>query len=155
MEPEIEGILKLATRYDVKFYTLDSRGRYSAAFNAGNTFDASTRFSTPVPMDSRNPPTEMTSATETVDRQATIVARENTDILAQLAHDTGGLFFENNNDLAKGIARALADSRQYYVLAYVPKNEILDGKYRRITVELDGNKKFRINAKAGYWATDK
>lgn len=154
-EPEIEGILKLATRYDVKFYTLDSRGLYSAPFNAGNTFDAGTPLSTPVPMDSRNPPTEITNATETVDHRATIVARENTDVLAQLARDTGGLFFENNNDLSKGIARALADARQYYVLAYVPKNEILDGKYRRITVELSGNKKFRVNAKAGYWATAK
>ncbi len=154
-EPELEGILRLATRYDVKFYTLDSRGLYSAPFNAGNTFDASSTLSTPVSMDSRNPPTQITSATETVDHQATIVARENTDVLAQLARDTGGLFFENNNDLSKGIARALADARQYYVLAYVPKNEVLDGKYRRITVELSGNKKFRVNAKAGYWATER
>ena len=154
-QPELEAMLKLATRNDVKFYTLDSRGVYSAPFTAGNTFDASTSFSTATQMDSKNAPSEATAATEAVDRRATAGAWENGDILAELAHETGGLFVENNNDFSKGIARALADARECYVLAYVPKNEALDGKYRRITVEVSGGKKLQVNAKAGYWAPEK
>jgi VWFA-related protein len=75
--------------------------------------------------------------------------------MAQLAHETGGLFFQNSNDLPKGITRALTDTREYYVLAYVPKNEASDGKYRKIKVEVNGGDKFRVNAKAGYWATER
>jgi VWFA-related protein len=154
-EPELENILKLATKYDVKFYTLDSRGAYNSQFNPGNTFDAGTSFSTATQMDSRNGPSEATAATESVDHGDASAARENTDVMAQLAHETGGLFFENSNDLAKGMARAIADTREYYLLAYVSKNDTFDGKYRHITVELNDSKKFRINAKAGYWATEK
>ncbi len=154
-QPELESILRRATRYDVKFYTLDSRGVYSAPFAAGNTFDTSTGFSTTTQMDSRNAPSETTGATEAVDRQATAGASENADVLAQLAHETGGLFVENTNDFSKGIGRALADAREYYVLAYVPKNEALDGKYRKITVEVGGKKKLLVNAKAGYWSPGK
>ena len=155
-EPELQNILKAATGNDVKFYTLDSRGVYASAFNAGNTFDASTAVSTtPVQMDARNVPSEATPTTEAVDRQGASVARENADSMAQLAHETGGLFFQNSNDLPKGIARALTDTRQYYVLAYVPKNDASDGKYRKIKVEVNGGDRFRVNAKAGYWATEK
>ncbi|MGO9966821.1 MAG: VWA domain-containing protein [Bryobacteraceae bacterium] len=155
-EPELQTILKAATGYDVKFYTLDSRGVYSSAFSAGNSFDASTAFSTtPAQMDARNVPTEATSTIESVDQQAASAGRENADVMAQLAHETGGLFFQNSNDLPKGITRALTDTREYYVLAYVPKNEASDGKYRKIKVEVNGGDKFRVNAKAGYWATEK
>jgi VWFA-related protein len=154
-EPELENILKLATRYDVKFYTLDSRGVYSAVFSAGGTFDASTPYSTTTQLDARNRPSEATTTTESLDLQGASVARENTDAMAQLARDTGGLFFQNSNDLAKSITRVLTDTREYYVLAYVSKNEALDGLYRKIKVEVKGGDKFRVNAKAGYWAAEK
>jgi VWFA-related protein len=154
-QPELQSILQLATKYDVKFYTLDSRGVYNAPFNPGNTFDAGSTFSTHTQMDSRNGPSEATAVSESVDRGTTSVARENSDVLAQLAHETGGLFFENSNDLPKGITRAIADTREYYLLAYVSKNETFDGKYRKITVEMNDPKKLHVNAKAGYWATEK
>ncbi|MGA3201614.1 MAG: VWA domain-containing protein [Bryobacteraceae bacterium] len=154
-EPELENILKLATRYDVKFYTLDSRGVYSPVFNAGGTFDASTPYSTTTQLDARNRPSESTTTTESLDLQGASVARENADAMAQLARDTGGLFFQNSNDLAKSITRALTDTREYYVLAYVSKNDALDGHYRKIKVEVKGGDKFRVNAKAGYWAAEK
>jgi VWFA-related protein len=74
--------------------------------------------------------------------------------MAELAHETGGLFFQNSNDLGKGLTRAFEDSREFYLLAYVSKNETWDGKYRKITVSVN-DKKLRVNAKAGYWATEK
>ena len=120
----------------MKFYTIDSRGLYAAASLDGNSFDASSGGGGP----------------EKVDLNVMSAAHQNTDALFQLAHETGGLFFENSNDLFKGIHRAFADGRESYMLAYVPTNNILDGKYRRIKVDVKG-KKLLVNAKAGYWAT--
>jgi VWFA-related protein len=151
-QPELESILKLATGNNIRFYTLNSRGVYSAPFGPGNTFDAGTSFSTPTPMDGlRNTPSETTPTSEAVDRTAASAARQNADIMAELAHDTGGLFFENNNDLTKGLTRVFADSREYYLLAYVSKNEATDGKFRKIRVEVS-DQRMKVNAKAGYWA---
>ncbi len=135
-EDQLQSVLKVAVRYDVKFYTIDSRGLYAAASLGGNPFDASNGGIVP----------------EKVDRNVITAARENTDALAQLAHDTGGLFFENNNDLFKGVHRAFADGRESYVLAYVPANKTLDGHFRKIEVKVKG-KKLQVHAKAGYWAT--
>jgi VWFA-related protein len=136
---ELESLVRLAVRYDVKFYTIDSRGLYTPASLPGNSFDASS--STGI-------------VPNAVDSSAMSVARENTDALALLAHQTGGTFFENDNDLFKGIHRAFADGREYYVLAYAPTNRTVDGKFRKISVSVKKQKSMRVNAKAGYWATE-
>jgi VWFA-related protein len=136
-QPQMEAILKLSTRYDIKFYTLDSRGLYSNASISGGGFSATASLPQP----------------EAVDSQARSVAHENTDALAQLAYETGGLFFENSNDLLKGLRQAFADGQDYYVLSYVPENKTADGKYRKILVATN-NAKWRVVAKAGYWAAE-
>ena len=83
--------------------------------------------------------------------RAASAAHESTDGLAQLARETGGLFFENSNDLMKGVRQAVADGREYYLLAYVPENAVMDGKYRKIAVTVR-DRKVRVHAKPGYWA---
>lgn len=135
IQPELQATLRIATKSNVKFYTLDSRGLYSEASLPGSGFSAANSRSTP----------------HSVDSMIRSTAYENAGALAELAHQTGGLFYENHNDLFQGIERAFADGREYYVLAYVSDNPALDGKYRKIEVTVKG--KWRVNAKAGYWAT--
>jgi VWFA-related protein len=71
--------------------------------------------------------------------------------MEQLARATGGVYFHDSTDMLKEFRSALADGRQYYVLAYVPKNTARDGKFRSIVVETT-DKKLSIRAKSGYWA---
>ncbi len=137
-QDSLDAIVRLAVRNDVRFYTIDSRGLYTVASLGGSTFDASTGGGAGIP--------------QSVDRNEMIVARENTDALSELARETGGLFFENNNDLLKGIRKAFADGREHYVLAYVPSNKKLDGTYRKILVEVK-DRRLQVHAKPGYWAT--
>lgn len=137
MDDRLQNVLKIAVDHDIRFYTIDSRGLYTGALLGGSTFDASTDQGAHIP--------------QRVDFDRMTVAHENTDALATLARDTGGLFFENNNDLLKGIKRAFADGRDYYLLSYIPKNKLEDGTFRHILVQVS-NKKWRVNAKAGYWA---
>ncbi len=120
LQPQLETILKLAVRYDVRFYTLDSRGLYGAAEVPGSGESASSA--------GGNPDAAMT------------VAWQNGDAMAQLARQTGGQFFENTNDLLKGIRRSFGDGRQEYTLVYAADNTELDGKFRRITVKVKDQK---------------
>ncbi len=71
--------------------------------------------------------------------------------MAELAHTTGGVYFHDSNDLLKQFRSVLADGREYYLLAYVPKNRMQDGKFRKVTVEVM-DKKLQVRAKSGYWA---
>lgn len=135
LQPELESILRLAVRYDVRFYTIDSRGLYTHAEIPGTGFNASSP-----------------GVTNETTQAAMSTAWFNGDAMSQLAQQTGGQFFENSNDFLKGIRTAFAAGREEYILAYVPSNPNMDGRFRKISVDVKG-KKFRIAAKAGYWAT--
>jgi VWFA-related protein len=86
-----------------------------------------------------------------MDAQASSVALQNGSGMEQLARATGGVYFHDSNDMLKQFRSVLADGREYYLLAYVPKNSVGDGKFRAISVEVTG-KKVHVRAKSGYWA---
>jgi VWFA-related protein len=139
LQSQLEAVLKVATANDVKSYTIDPRGLYTQASGPGTGFAASTSM------------VAGSGAPNAVVTQVTSAARESTDALSQLARETGGLFFENSNDLVKEIRQAVEDGREYYVVSYVATNKATDGKYRRILVTVRGGK-WRVQAKPGYWA---
>ncbi len=79
-------------------------------------------------------------------------ATEAGQTLSEIAAATGGTAFQNSNNILTGLQRAFADGREYYMLAYVPSNSNLDGKFRAISVRVRDSKS-AIGAKRGYWAT--
>jgi VWFA-related protein len=141
MGPEMHEIVRLATARDVTFYTLDSRGLYTPM---GAGFDASEEPQI----------TRLIVLLPEIQQQKETMALENQDALAELAAATGGVFVRNTNDLAQGMRQALADGREYYLLAYVPSNTAADGKFREIKVEVR-EKNLLVRAKRGYWAPTK
>jgi VWFA-related protein len=127
------GVLQRAAKNNVVVYTIDSRrlegpgGPYSATTGA---------------------------AVHSIDlqRETGAAALAHGDAIEQLANATGGVYYHNSNDLLAGLKRALADGREYYLLAYVPKNANPDGKFRAIRVEVK-DRGLSVRFKPGYWAT--
>ena len=74
------------------------------------------------------------------------------ETLVSLASDTGGKAFLDSNDLSLGIVQAQQEFRSYYILGYYTTNPALDGKYRKITVKLNGNITASVEARPGYYA---
>ena len=143
-EPRLQAILRLAVNGNIRFYTLDSRGVYTqSSLAGGGGFDASQGLG----QQGRGAPV---GGPPMADLQALSVARENTDVLARLAHETGGIFVENSNDMLRGIRRAFADAREYYILGYSPDPTPPADSYRKITVDVS-DKKYLVVAKAGYY----
>lgn len=56
---------------------------------------------------------------------------ESKDGLAFLAHETGGIFFENNNDIAGGVRTVMEDQEGYYLIGYHPDAATFDQKSGR------------------------
>jgi VWFA-related protein len=132
--------------------TVDSRGAAPASLSSTGSMDASAS--------SRSSDTSMLGTNRSSARSAPLnvaspktapVASEESAAMKQLARTTGGVYFHDSGNMLKELRSALADGRQYYVLAYVPKNSARDGKFRNITVEAR-DKKLNIRAKSGYWA---
>lgn len=136
MQFEFEKVVRLASKSNITIHTVDARGLYvQSYFEASNAGSAASVM--PAALSVMNQ-----SAS---DAQAT---------LSEVAAATGGIAFKNNNDVFRGLTRAFADGREYYMLGYVSTNPKLDGTFRTISVRVrDPN--LIVQAKRGYWATEK
>ena len=76
------------------------------------------------------------------------------DIMAILATGTGGLFFDNNNDLDLGFRKLGMIPEVSYVLGYSPE-ETPNGKYHGLKVRMKSNNRYLIQSRPGYWAVPK
>ncbi|MGO9323338.1 MAG: VWA domain-containing protein [Terracidiphilus sp.] len=77
---------------------------------------------------------------------------DNQSTMQQVADDTGGKAYVETNDLDKAVASAIENGSSYYTLAYMPKNAVLDGRYRAIKVTLDDDHNLKLAYRRGYYA---
>jgi VWFA-related protein len=76
------------------------------------------------------------------------------DIMAILASSTGGLFFQNNNDLDLGFRKLGMTPEVSYLLGFSPQ-EAPNGKYHGLKVRMKSRNDYLIQARRGYWAVTK
>lgn len=74
------------------------------------------------------------------------------DVMADLARDTGGVFFHNNNDLDLGLREMAAAPDVSYRLGFSPVDLKPDGKFHDLKVKLAVPGQFQIQARRGYFA---
>jgi len=74
------------------------------------------------------------------------------DPLTELAADTGGKALLNANDLNQSVKRALRESNDYYLLAWRPETEALQGKhFHRIEVSVKGRADLSVLLQRGFF----
>jgi VWFA-related protein len=75
------------------------------------------------------------------------------ETMREMAHETGGRAYVNQNEIKVAVERAFADETAAYTLGYYPENKKYDGKYRsiKIKVKRDG---VETHNRRGYYAID-
>jgi hypothetical protein len=71
--------------------------------------------------------------------------------MQQIAQQTGGTAYINDNDLKGAVASAVENGASYYTLGFAPGGKKLDGRFRRIQVRLDGGG-YTLSYRRGYYA---
>ncbi len=71
--------------------------------------------------------------------------------LGQLAEQTGGFLVKDTNNPGARLRQADEDLHTYYALAYTPKNQDYDGRFRQITVKVT-RPGVEVQARKGYYA---
>ncbi len=156
LEPGLREALKVASERNITIDAIDSRGGATASLRSSGSMDAS------APSGRAGGDVSMLGTNRSVGRpaggglqntapSADPATPQESVSMEQLAQTTGGIYFHDSKDMLKQFRSAIADGREYYVLAYVPKNSTRDGKFRSIAVETN-DKKLNIRAKSGYWA---
>lgn len=73
--------------------------------------------------------------------------------LEELAAETGGKAYVNQNEIKQGIVLAVSDESASYSLGYYPENKKWDGKFRKIKVKVTQNDT-EMRYRRGYFALD-
>jgi VWFA-related protein len=139
---ELSQITDRALRSGVILNAIDARGLYTDPV----TSDASQRdYSASMNSAFRGQKSQMLMES----------ARRETDGMQSLALDTGGIFFNNSNDLEAGFRKTAGLPEAFYILAFSPQNLKLDGNFHPIQVKLVARKGFSVQARKGYYAPRK
>jgi VWFA-related protein len=75
------------------------------------------------------------------------------DTMREVAAETGGKAYINQNEIKQGVALAAADDKASYSIGYYPENRKWDGKYRNIKVKVDQHDT-EVRHRKGYFAVD-
>ena len=78
---------------------------------------------------------------------------ERQETMLEIAHQTGGKAFINQNDIQRGLALSQQDHAATYTLGYYPTNRKFDGKYRSIQVKTDRSG-VQTTYRHGFFAVD-
>ena len=76
---------------------------------------------------------------------------EQSNVLLDLADSTGGIYFQNNNDLDAGFKRLAGAPEYSYLLGFTPQKSANDGKFHNINVTVTTKEKYEIQARRGYF----
>ncbi len=127
-------IVDQANRSKIMINTLDARGLYTTAMYHGSSSDMPT------------PEAMNYLSDEQLDQSV---------VLADFADGTGGTHFHNSNDIAGGMEQLADAPAVTYILVFSPQNQKMDGSFHTLKVDLTGNQKYDIKARAGYYAPKK
>ena len=75
------------------------------------------------------------------------------ETMREMARETGGRAYVNQNEIKYGVERAFDDESAAYTIGYYPENKKYDGKYRSIKVKVKSGG-VEIQNRRGYYAID-
>ena len=136
-QAQLRATVNAAIRGNVAFYPVDARGLVAQA---------------PIGDATQGSPGGQAMYSGGSQRTAQSNFQGQQETLYTLASDTGGKALLDNNDLSLGIAQAQKDIASYYILGYYSTNAALDGRYRRIKVQVSKNLTAKLDYRTGYFA---
>jgi VWFA-related protein len=144
------GVIDAAHRANVSIYTMDAAGLRAdseqakirdqvnqAAGAGGGILGAGGGGADPL--------------SKALERNEDVLRQDPHNALGELAGGTGGLLFENTNNLRQGFDRVESDLHNYYLVGYTPSNETYDGRFRTIEVKVK-RPGVTVAARKGYFA---
>lgn len=132
LEREQEDIIARALRGEVMVNSLDAKGLFTA-----DAIDV--------------PPGGNAQSVSRMQILGTQAKDQANDALVYMAESTGGLFFNNNNDLDLGFRQLAMLPEVTYLLAFSP-DSVPDGKFHKLSVRLTSADGRSVQARPGYFA---
>jgi VWFA-related protein len=144
------GVIDAANRANVSVYTMDAAGLRAESEQAKirDQVNQTAGAGTGILGSGGGGGDPLSKALE---RNEDVLRQDPHNALGELAQSTGGLIFENTNNLRQGFDRVESDLRNYYLVGYTPVSEAYDGRFRTIEVKVK-RPGVTVAARKGYFA---
>jgi VWFA-related protein len=157
----LQRLTDLCNRSSVVMYTIDPRGVASLGFTAADQSGRVTgdQASTAVP--ARAETVDQLDGDGFASEVSAALSKRGQDFLNTqeglnyLAHDTGGLFVHNTNDISAALNQVLDDQSGYYLIGYTPDASTFDEKanrplFHKISVRVK-HRGLRVRTRTGFY----
>ena len=134
-EPEFRRTTSLLSRSQVAVYPVSAQGLVNQQMSLTTT----PGLGAPRPVQKY----QNQQFSDAVDQHATML---------EMAYQTGGKAFVNDNDFSGAVDDAIASGAHYYTLTYTPTNNNEDGRFRSIQIHLPQQKGYNLSYRRGYYA---
>jgi VWFA-related protein len=144
------GVIDAANRANVAIYTMDAAGLRAESEQAKirDQVNRAAGGGTGIQGSSGGSSDPLSKALE---NNEDVLRQDPHNALATLSQDTGGLMFDNTNNLRQGFDRIDSDLHNYYLIGYTPTNEKFDGRFRTIDVRVKRSG-LNVSSRKGYFA---
>jgi VWFA-related protein len=140
-QPDEYDAIERALRASVIINVLNARGVYTTNIDASRAVMDATSSITMAPTVLEQIKQDLLHQSQTL-REA---------LLTEIAADTGGNYFHNNNDLDEGFRRTSSTPEVYYLLGFQPQDLKLDGSFHGLKVTVEPKAGYAIEARRGYY----
>ena len=145
------GLVGAAQRVNAAIYFVDVRGLQALTESASAAAARDVGLNSPA-AGSATAPGPIAGASQMMFQSSMERSQRFTTIgVETMADDTGGFVVQGTNDLAGGLSRAASESRQYYLLGFVPTAAKAPGVFRKIKVRV-AREGLTVRARKGYYA---
>jgi VWFA-related protein len=150
VERLFRGVVDAANRANVSIYTMDAAGLRAESEQAKirDLVNQAARVGIET---SRSSGSNDAPLTKRLEKNEDVLRQDPRTGLAELAQDTGGLAFDNTNNLRQGFERIETDLRNYYLIGYASADDTYDGRFRTIEVRVK-RPGVTVAARKGYYA---
>ena len=139
-----------AARANVVFYSIDPLGLSTQGYSADGGQGFKERQPDPASATGFAPPAANLPGTELSQKRDDF--SESQEALNTLAVETGGKFYQNNNDIKRGLDNMLEENSAYYLLGFQPADAKWDGKFHKLKVIVKGRPELTVSTRKGYLA---
>ena len=131
----LQRLVDRANRAGVVVYAVDPRGLMVTGVTAADNVSA--------------------ARAAMLSRERSSALRDSQDGLRYLSGETGGFAIVNNNDLAAGMRRIMADQQGYYLIGYQPESGTVtpdsSGRFRHVKIKVT-RKGLKVRTRSGFYA---
>jgi VWFA-related protein len=136
LQSQLQSLVETANRSNITIYAVDANGLRAQSSTNETKREVNALADERLRQNTSGLDYTEGPLTRGMERTEDLLRYNNEGGLQLIAGDTGGFLIQGTNDIGAAFRRIDEDMRYHYLLTYAPRNDVMDGKFRTISVKV-------------------